>query len=212
MRRGALNELCRTYWYPIYVYVRRRGRGPDDAQDLTQEFFACLLRRGSLTKVSLHRGKFRTFLLASLNHFLADAWDAATAAKRGGNQPIISFDETGAEERYQMETASDPTPDVAFDRRWVLALLEEALARLLAEYTAAGKARTFELLKTFLENPADEGDYGRVAAALGLNPGAVAVAVHRLRQRYRDLVRAGIAQTVSGPEEMEEELRHLFGR
>jgi DNA-directed RNA polymerase specialized sigma24 family protein len=207
----ALETLCRAYWYPLYVYVRRQGHGPHDAQDLTQEFFARLLRLNSLATVAPHKGRFRTFLLVSLKHFLADAWDAATAAKRGGNKPLVSLDEEGAEERYRLEPASEPTPDVAFERRWVMALLEQALARLLAEYASTGKVRTFELLKTFLETPADDGDYERAGAALGMNPGAVAVAVHRLRQRYRDLVRAEIAQTVSSPEEMEEELRHLFG-
>ena len=159
-----------------------------------------------------HKGKFRTFLLASLKHFLADAWDASTAAKRGGTRPLISLDEEGAETRYRLEAATDPTPDVAFERRWVMALLEQALARLLDEYAGGGKARTFETLKAFLEAPAADGDYERAGAALGMNPGAVAVAVHRLRQRYRDLVRAEIAQTVASPQEMAEELSHLFGR
>jgi RNA polymerase sigma-70 factor (ECF subfamily) len=209
---AALESLCRTYWFPLYVYVRRQGHGPQDAQDLTQEFFARLLRLNSLAGVAPHKGKFRTFLLVSVNHFLADAWDAAKAAKRGGNKPIVSLNEEDAEERYQMEPTNDPTPDAAFDRRWVLAILERALARLRDEHTGAGKGGQFEQLKTFLENPASDGEYERVALELHTTPGALATAVHRLRQRYRDLVRAEIAQTVTGPEEMEQELGHLFGR
>lgn len=209
---SALEELCRTYWYPIYVYVRRKGHGAHDAEDLTQEFFARLLRLNSLREVGREKGKFRTFLLASLNHFLSDHWDKATAAKRGGGQIVLSLDDQDAEQRYLLEPATDASPEVLFDRRWLLALLEQSLVRLGQEYADAGKAALFEGLKEFLQSPTEDGDYDRVAAALGLNPGAVAVAVHRLRQRYRDLVRAEIAQTVSGPAEMEEELRHLFGR
>lgn len=208
----ALETLCRTYWYPLYVYVRRQGYGPQDAEDLTQEFFARLLRLNSLEVVAPHRGKFRTFLLVSLNHYLSDARDTARAAKRGSGQTVLSLDDESAEQRYRLEPSADASPEVLFDRRWMLALLEQALNRLGQEYASAGKAAQFELLKEFLQNPTDGGDYDRVAAALGLNPGAVAVAVHRLRQRYRDLVRAEIAQTVSSPEEMEEELRHLYGR
>jgi len=208
----ALEKLCRTYWYPLYVYVRRQGHGPHDAQDLTQEFFARLLRLHSLEAVAPHKGKFRTFLLASLKHFLADAGDAARAVKRSNGQPILSLDDDTAERRYRLEPATGESPEVLYDRRWVLALLEQALDRLREEYAAAGKALHFEQMKAFLEAPPIAGDYDRVAAALGLNSGAVAVAVHRLRQRYRDLVRAEIAQTVASPEELADELRHLFGR
>ncbi len=208
----ALETLCQTYWYPIYVYVRRDGHDPHSAQDLTQEFFARLLRLNSLAAVGPQKGKFRTFLLASLKHFLADAWDAATAAKRGGGRPPVSLDEAGAEARYRLEPALDPAPDVAFDRRWVVALLERALANLRQEYAVIGKIPTFDALKIFLESPAADRDYESAGSALGMKPGAVAVAVHRLRQRYRDLVRAEIAHTVSSPQEMAEELRHLFGR
>jgi RNA polymerase sigma-70 factor (ECF subfamily) len=208
---AALEKLCRTYWYPIYVYVRRQGHAPHDAEDLTQEFFARLLRLNSLDGVAPQKGKFRTFLLVSLKHFLADAWDAATAAKRGGAHTILSLDDDTAEEHCQIESVADVPPDVAFERRWVLTLLEQALAALRAEYVSAGKARQFERMKGFLGNPAEDGEYDRAAAELGMSSGAVAVAVHRLRQRYRDLVRAEIAQTVTGAQEMEEELRHLFG-
>lgn len=208
----ALEGLCRTYWYPIYVYVRRFGHGPADAEDLTQEFFARLLRLKSLADVAPHKGKFRTFLLASLKHFLADARDATQAAKRGGGVRVLSLDELAAEERYRLEPATDASPDVLFDRRWMVALLERALHGLREEYVATGKAQQFEVLKEFLQNATADGDYDTVATALGLNPGAIAVAVHRLRQRYRDRVRAEIAQTVTSPEELEDEVRHLFGR
>ena len=208
---AALEQLCRAYWYPIYVYVRRQGHAPHDAQDLTQEFFARLLRLRSLETVAPGKGKFRTFLLASLRHFLADAWDAAHARKRGGGQTFVSLDDDTAEDRYQLEPATDTTPETAFERRWLLALLEAALQRLRLEY-AGGKARLFERLKPFLESPAADGDYDHAAGELDMNAGAVAVAVHRLRQRYRDLVRAEIAKTVSSAAELQEELRHLFGR
>jgi RNA polymerase sigma factor (sigma-70 family) len=208
----ALEKLCRTYWYPLYVYVRRQGHGPHDAQDLTQEFFARILRLHSLEAVAPHKGKFRTFLLASLKHFLSDAGDAARAIKRGNGQPVLSLDDDTAERRYRLEPATADSPEVLYDRRWVLALLEQALARLREEYAAGGKTQHFAQMKAFLEGPPVDGDYDRVAAALGLNSGAVAVAVHRMRQRYRDLVRAEIAQTVASPEELADELRHLFGR
>jgi RNA polymerase sigma factor (sigma-70 family) len=209
---SALEELCRTYWYPIYVYVRREGHAPHDAEDLAQDFFARLLRLKSLEMVAPHKGKFRTFLLASLKHFLADARDTAHAAKRGGGQTVISLDALGAEQRYQLEPVTEDSPEVLFDRRWAHSLLERSLARLREEYRVADKAQPFEQLKQFLQSPATDGEYDRVAAQLDLSPGAVAVAVHRLRQRYRDLVRAEIAHTVTGHAELAEELRHLFGR
>ena len=208
----ALEKLCRTYWYPLYVYVRREGHAPHDAQDLTQDFFARLLRLKSLEAVTPHKGKFRTFLLASLKHFLLNARDAACAAKRGGGQAVISLDALEAEQRYQLEPVNEETPEVLYDRRWTLTLLQQALAGVQCEYAAADKAQQFEVLKEFLQGPAEEGDYDRAGATLGLNPGAVAVAVHRLRQRYRDRLRAEITQTVSSPEELADEMRHLFGR
>jgi len=209
---AALDQLCRTYWYPIYVYVRREGHAAHDAQDLTQEFFARLLRLHSLDTVAPDKGRFRTFLLASLKHFLADAHDAAQAAKRGGGQRVISLDALAAEQRYLLEPITEDSPEVLFDRRWALSLLEQSLTRLRDEYQAAEKTRHFEQLKPFLQSPATDGEYDRVAAQLDLSPGAVAVAVHRMRQRYRDLVRAEIAHTVTSQEELADELRHLFGR
>src|SRR5258708_9083202 len=153
---AALEQLCRTYWYPLCVFVRRQGHAAHDAQDLTQEFFARLFRLGSLKEVAPSKGKFRTFLLVSLKHFLADAWDAAKAEKRGGNRTLVLLDDENAEERYQLEPARDLSPDVAFDRRWVLTVLEQALARLRQETAIAGKL------------PATHRASGRHAAAPGL--------------------------------------------
>jgi RNA polymerase sigma factor (sigma-70 family) len=209
-RGNALETLCRTYWYPIYVYIRRDGHPSHDAQDLTQEFFSRLLRLNSLDQVSPAKGKFRTFLLVSLKHFLSDARDAAGALKRGGGRILVSLDDEDAEKRYELEPSQETAPDVAFDRRWLRVIMEQALVRLQEEHTTSGKARYFAELKMFLDNPTDDGEYERAAAALGINAGAVAVAVHRLRQRYRDLVRAGIANTVSSPAEFADELRHLL--
>lgn len=209
-RASALECLCQAYWHPIYLFLRRQGRGPHDAQDLTQDFFARLLRLNSLESVSPDKGKFRTFLLASLKHFLADVHDANTAQKRGGGRAILSLDEQSAEELYRLEPSTDATPDLAFDRRWLGVTMEQALSRLKDEYVAAGKERHFAELKTFLEQQPTDGEYERVASALDSTTSAVAVAVHRLRQRYRDLVRAAIANTVSTPEEFAEELRHLL--
>ena len=208
----ALEQLCRTYWYPIYVYVRREGHAAHDAQDLTQDFFTRLLRLKSLEAVAPHKGKFRTFLLASLKHFLINTREAARADKRGGGHTVISLDALEAEQRYQLEPVTQDTPEVLYDRRWRLTLLKQALAGVQSEYAAAEKAHQFETLKEFLQGPAEEGDYDRAAIALSLNPGAVAVAVHRLRQRYRDRLRAEIAQTVSSPEELADEMRQLFNR
>lgn len=210
--RVALEHLCRSYWHPLYFYVRRKGHGPHDAQDLTQEFFARLLRLNSLEAVAPHKGRFRTFLLASLNHFLADHRDAQQAAKRGGGQAILSLDAMTAEQRYACEPTTPESPEALYDRRWVTSLLENALERLRTEFTASRRETQFEHLRQFLQSEADDGAYARVADALGITPGAVAVAVHRLRQRYRDLVRTEITQTVSSAEELADEWRHLFGR
>ena len=171
-----------------------------------------MLRLKSLETVAPHKGKFRTFLLASLKHFLLNARDAAGAAKRGGGQATISLDALEAEQRYQLEPITQETPEVLYDRRWMLTLLKQALVGLQREYADVGKAPQFEALKEFLQGPAEEGEYDRVAEVLGLNPGAVAVAVHRLRQRYRERLRAEITQTVTNAEELADELRHLFDR
>jgi RNA polymerase sigma factor (sigma-70 family) len=207
---GALEKLCRSYWYPVYSFVRRRGSSPHDAQDLTQEFFSRLLKRNSFADADPAKGRFRSFLLGALKHFLADEWDKAQAEKRGGHCEIFSLDALEPEARYALEPATDLTPERIFDRRWAATLLEHALRQLREEFTGAGKIRQFELLKPFLTNDAGPGGYDETAAQLETSPQTVAVSVHRLRQRYREAVRAEIAHTVTGPETIEEELRGLF--
>jgi RNA polymerase sigma-70 factor (ECF subfamily) len=208
--KDALEKLCRDYWYPLYVYTRRRGYSPHDAQDLVQDFFARFLAKNYLEGVSAERGKFRSFLLASLNHFLANEYDRATAIKRGGGKPTISLDEQTAEERYRLEPVSNLTPAMIFDRRWALDLLDAALRQLRLEFLNSGRDRQFERLKVFLEGDVAHGDYDHAAADLGTTPGAVAMAVRRMRQRYRELVRTEVARTVANIADVETELRHLF--
>ena len=206
----ALERLCRGYWYPLYAYTRRRGYDAHQAQDLVQEFFARFLARNYLHGLSAERGKFRSFLLASLNHFLANEWDRAKALKRGGGRNFISLDDEDAEERYGRDAATTLTPDRIFERRWALAVLEHALERLQEEFVGTGRQAQFERLKGFLEGEVARGDYDRAAAELKVSPGAVAMAVQRLRRRYRELVHDEIAQTVAAPGEIEEEMKHLI--
>src|SRR5947208_12240797 len=207
---AALQKLCRTYWYPLYAYVRRRGHSPHDAQDLTQGFFARLLEKNWVGAADREKGKFRSFLLSVLNHYLGDERDRANAAKRGGGQVLISLDEQTAENLLSQEPASYLSPEKEFEKRWAAALLQQAMTRLREEFETAGKGRTFDQLKLFLEGEASSGDYGAMAAGLGMSANAIAVAVHRLRQRYRELVRIEVANTVGSPDEVEEEMRHLF--
>lgn len=206
----ALEQLCRTYWLPLYSYVRRQGCGPHDAQDLTQGFFARLLRLNSVAGVNPGRGKFRTFLLVSLNHYLSDERDRVRAGKRGGGQVIISLDETDAESRYLQIPCADMSPERLFDRRWALTVMEMALQRLRKEYESPGRQALFEALSAFLSSEAGAGAYDAVATKLGMSPGSVAVAVHRLRQRYRECTRLELAQTVSSNADLDEELNYLF--
>jgi RNA polymerase sigma factor (sigma-70 family) len=208
--REALETLCRAYWYPLYAYVRRRGHGPEEAQDLTQEFFARLLERNDLARANPEKGRFRSFLLGAMSHFLAYEWRKAQAVKRGGGQPLLSLDNPVAEARYGREPVSEQTPETLYERRWALTLFDTALNRLHAEWGAAGRNRQFELLRAFLSSEAADGEYAPVAAALQMTVGAVSVAVHRLRHRYAELVRAEVAQTVATPAEVEDELSHLL--
>ncbi len=207
---AALETLCRTYWYPLYSYVRRKGYSAADAQDMTQEFFCRLIGKQYLKSVDRNAGSFRSFLLASINHLLANEWDKAQTLKRGGGREFISLDAEEAENRFAREASVSDSPERAFDRRWALTLLDRALARLREEFTNAGKLRQFDLLKGFLSDLAGEGDYASIAGTLGLDAGGVAVAVHRLRRRYRDIVRSEIAQTVSTESELDAEMDHLF--
>ena len=206
----ALEKLCCTYWFPLYSFVRRQGRGPEEAQDLTQEFFARFLEKGSVGRASSERGRFRTFLLTSLQNFLRHEWERAQAEKRGGGRRPIPWDEADAESRYCVEVNPQLTPDQIFDQRWAMALFQTALSRLQKESAAAEKGAQFDELKGFLSTEAKEGDYGAAACHLGLTKGAVAVAVHRLRQRYGELVKEEIAHTVGTPVEAEEEMRYLI--
>ena len=207
---AALEQLCRTYWPPLYAYVRRRGYSPHDAQDLTQGFFAVMLEKNYVGLASREKGRFRSFLLTALNHFLGDEADRANAAKRGGGIPIISLDEQLGEDLLSSEPGSELTPEKEFQKNWVITLLRQGLERLREELHASGKAAIFDALKPFLEGEASSGEYATVAVPLGMTANGVAVAVHRLRRRYRELVRAEIAQTVTNPEELEDEIRHLF--
>lgn len=207
--RQALAQLCQTYWYPLYAYVRRRGYRAEDAEDLTQGFFARLLELDSLADVHRAKGKFRSFLLASLNHFLSDEWDRARAQKRGHGQ-VISLDAEAAEQRFVREPADPSTPERGFARQWATTLLEAVVKRLQSEYESAGKGALFLALRSSLLGEPSEVPYPRLAAELGLSETALRVTVHRLRQRYRQLLRDEIAQTVATPAEVEDEIRHLF--
>jgi RNA polymerase sigma-70 factor (ECF subfamily) len=207
---AALSHLCRAYWYPLYAFVRRQGYSAHDAQDLTQEFFTRLLAKNYLAVVARERGKFRSFLLGSLKHFLANEWNRAQAAKRGGGREIISLDETDAEGRYALEPADDSTAEKIFERRWATTLLDQVVARLRDEYVRAEKTELYETLKNCLTVESRTVPYAELAARLSTTEGAIKVAVHRLRARYREALRDEIAQTVSSAEEVEEELRHLF--
>jgi RNA polymerase sigma factor (sigma-70 family) len=206
---AALERLCRTYWYPLYAYVRREGHNPADAQDLTQGFFASLLARNSLLRVAPGKGKFRSFLLASMRHLLSDQRDRARTAKRGGGQEELSLDAQEAEERYRLEPVDRLDAEKIYERRWAMTLLEQALIRLRDESAAAGKAELFERLRRFVAGDSDA-TWGEAAAELGLSEGAMKIAVHRLRARYRALLRDEIAQTVTDPTEIEAEVRYLM--
>jgi len=199
-----------VYWYPLYAYVRRKGYPVPEAQDLTQEFFARLLARNYFRALDRRNGKFRSFLLACLEHFLAKQWVRAHAQKRGGGLAVLSLDEEGAEERYSAERADLLTPERLYERRWALALLERALARLGEESNGAGKQALFEHLRPYLSGADSAISYGELASQLGTSEGALKVASHRLRRRYGELVREEVAHTVASPGEIDEELQNLF--
>jgi RNA polymerase sigma-70 factor (ECF subfamily) len=206
----AMSELCRIYWYPLYAYVRRRGYGAQDAEDLTQEFFARILAKDYLASVDRSKGKFRSFLLASLKHFLANEWDRAHAQKRGGGQPTIPLDGFSAKTRYNREPAHDVTPEKLFERQWAITVLEQVMGRLKRDFVSSEKVKIFDLLKPFLAGDRTSTTYAQVGEALGMTEGAVKVAIHRMRRRYRELLREEIAQTVAGREEVADEIRCLL--
>ncbi len=211
---AALERLSLTYWYPLYVYVRRRGYTPEDAQDLTQEFFALLLRKEYLQLADPRRGKFRTFLLHALEHFLINEWKRAQRAKRGGGATFLSLDAEQTERRYAREPTTTMTPERAYEKRWAITLLDQVLALLRKEYARAGKERLFDELAWLLwgKDSASNSDSGAaIGQRLGMTEGAVRVALHRLRKRYSELLRAEVAQTVATPAEVDQELKYLLG-
>ena len=206
----ALEELCQAYWYPLYAHVRRQGVGPTEAEDLTQAFFARLLEKKWIQAATPERGRFRSFLLTSLQHFLANEWDRARTQKRGGQFQFFSFDAARGEQFWVQEPVTHQTPEREFDRRWALSLLETVLDRLQQECVLNGKAALFEQLKGAVCGDTPERLETKAARVLNLSPGAVRVAAHRLRRRYRELLREEIAQTVASPSEVDLELQRLF--
>lgn len=207
----ALDKLCRSYWYPLYACVRREGFGPEDSQDLTQEFFARLLARDYVARADPHRGKFRSFLLTGLKHFLSDERDKARRLKRGGGAQVISFDAQVAEDRYHLEPVDHLTPERVFERNWATTLLERVAARLRDEYVASGRAELHEQLTEFRLDAPEQRPYAEVAARVGVSESAVKSAIHRLRQRHHQLVREEITQTLADPAAADEEIRYLLG-
>jgi len=208
--REAMASLCRTYWYPLYAYVRRRGYSAPDAQDLTQAFFARLLAHDSLANATPKLGRFRTFILTAMQRFLASEWKQEHAQKRGGGQELLSLDWVAAAERFDLEPATHASPDKLFEKQWAVTLLDDVLKRLEKEYQNDNKTKLFAALKQTLLGQRESQPYAELAGRLGLSEGAIKVAVHRLRKRYRELVREQIAGTVEDPREIEAELRHLF--
>ena len=209
----ALESLCRAYWYPLYVFARRQGSSPEDAQDATQGFFCRLLEKNYLAKADPSRGKFRTFLLGSLKNFLVNEWKRAGRLKRGGGVEFLAMDTLAAEDCYADEPSNESNPDAAYEQSWAVTLIEQVLAALRQEYWAAGKSNLFDELKSLVwgdKNTAYTGSYAEVAGRLGLTPGSVKVAMHRLRHRFRELLRSEVARTVAQPEDVDGELRYLI--
>lgn len=207
----ALEELCGTYWFPLYAYVRRHGHTKEDAEDLTQAFFARFLSRNYLAGLNAGRGRFRAFLLASLKHFLINEWKKSRRLKRGGGETIFSLDWQTADTKFQVADANEPSPDKAFDREWALALLAKVIGCLQKECEADGRAKLFDQLKVFLTTGRSESSYSETAKKSGMEETAVRVAVHRMRKRYRQLLRDEIAHTLSDEGDVDEEMRALFG-
>lgn len=206
----ALEELCRIYWYPLYAYVRRRGHSREDAEDLTQGFFARFLRKNYLEGLDTGRGRFRAYLLAALKNHLANEWQAASRLKRGGEAAHLSLDWQEGETRFQIADAGQLAPDAAYDREWATALLARVVGILREEWTRDGKRDRFERLKSFLSVEAKAVPYATLAAELEIEEGALRVAVHRLRKRYRELLKLEVARTLADPAMVDEELQALM--
>lgn len=205
----ALAKLCQTYWYPLYVFVRRQGQNSENAQDLVQGFFAKLIEKNYAADAEREKGRFRSFLLLALKRYMANEWDHAKRQKRGGGLEIISLDQQNTELRYRAEPADAISPERAYERQWALTLLQNVLDRLSREFSSPGKARLFEELKVFL-NGEKGGSYAEVGSRLRMSESAIKVTVHRLRLRYRELLRLEIADTLNNPEAIEDEIRNLF--
>ncbi|KPK40005.1 MAG: hypothetical protein AMJ65_10960 [Phycisphaerae bacterium SG8_4] len=206
----ALERLCQTYWFPIYAYLRRKGYGANSAEDHTQGFFTHMIEMQDLCQADPNRGRFRSFLLSMLKHFMADQWDRSQAQKRGGGKKVLSLDFADAETRYKLEPSHQLSPDKLFEKSWALAVLDQTMAQLKAESSGTRRQTLFENLKAHLAGQSNTVPYRELATKLEMTEGAIKVAVHRLRQRYRELLREHIAQTVSGPEQIEDEIRALF--
>jgi RNA polymerase sigma factor (sigma-70 family) len=206
----ALEQLCRAYWFPLYAYLRRRGHASHDAQDLVQDLLAQLIERRAFRGVTPEKGRFRSFLITCLNHVAADGAKRDRAQKRGGGAALLSLDAEEADQLYRLEAGKELSAGQLFDRRWAMAVLDQALERLRAEQVAAGNEQTFTLLKPFLSDMAESGEYEPLAARLKITPNSVAVTVNRLRSRYRELVRLEVAATVGNPLEVDAEMQHLL--
>jgi RNA polymerase sigma-70 factor (ECF subfamily) len=207
---AALAELCHTYWYPLYAFARRKGHQPADAQDLTQSFFAFLIDAQLVVKADPGKGRFRSFLLGCFANFITSECEHAQALKRGGRHPVVPMDPRQAEERLSRELSPDATPERMFDRHWALAVLDAALSRLEEEFKKSGRVQLFEQLQPFLQGDTSGPSYTEVAQRLGTTPGTVSVTVHRLRQRYRELLHTVVCQTVNNPLDVEAEIGHLM--
>lgn len=205
----ALDALCRAYWYPLYAFIRRSGHSPHDAQDLTQSYFAYLLEKRLLSKADRETGRFRSFLLGSLKNFMANEWRKQNARKRDASQ-TISFDATDAEERYTIEPVDESNPQRTYEQAWAVAVLNQAMSLLELEYAESGRNNVFALLTPCLQGDRLDATYAELGSRLGMSEGAVKVAVHRLRQRYREILRACVANTVSNPLDVDGELQHLM--
>jgi DNA-directed RNA polymerase specialized sigma24 family protein len=206
----ALGALCTAYWLPVYAFIRRKGYAREESEDLSQAFFTRLLEHRTLVEARRERGKFRSFLLASVTNFLANEWDRSQAQKRGGSCTTISFDFDAGEEEYHREPFHELTPEALFERQWAVALLDRVLGRQHEEYTRRGQAAHFDLMKSFLTGDQERGSYERVAGNLDMSEAAARTAVHRLRRRYAELVREEIAATVANPEDVDAEIRFLL--
>ncbi len=208
--RDALTQLCQSYWYPVYAYVRRRVPSVHEAQDLTQEFFAHLIEKNTVNAADPRRGRFRAFLLTALKNFLASQWQKSQAQKRGGSQTTLSLDFPVAETRFSAQLATNVTAEQLFDREWTISLLDDVVVALRDEYAGKGKLQVFEALKGTISANEQQLPYARAARELGMSENAAQVAAHRLRKRYRELLRQEVAQTVAQPGDVDDEIRSLI--